>query len=105
MVAGSGGRASTPNRKLRETCTHAELNGDWGLGDEGSRRLNNNTGRVRYISSKTKAAGSGDCSSHLGQCQLIPELLQMRGHDRPSEGGVWPLWRTEFDLESDGDSC
>ena len=29
------------------------------MGDEGSRRLNNNTGRVRYISSKTKAAGSG----------------------------------------------
>ena len=30
--------------------------------------------------------GSGDCSSHLGQRQLTPELLQMRGHDRPSEG-------------------
>jgi hypothetical protein len=40
----AAGRAWTPNRKLRETCTHAELNGDWGLGDEGSRRQDNNTG-------------------------------------------------------------
>jgi hypothetical protein len=48
-------------------------------------------------------AGSGDCSSRLGQCQLAPKLLQMRGHDRPSEG-LWPLWRIEPDLESDGDS-
>src|SRR5215831_10116837 len=52
---------------------------------------------------RTRAAGSGDCSSHLGQCQLFPEMLQMRGHDRPSEG-LWPLWRIEPDLESDGDS-
>ena len=32
-AAGSGGWAWSPNRKLRETCTHAELDGDWGLGD------------------------------------------------------------------------
>jgi hypothetical protein len=43
------------------------------------------------------AAGSGDCSSHLGQRQLAPKLLQMRGHDCPSEG-LRPLWRIEPDL-------
>jgi len=30
--------------------------------------------------------GSGDCSSHLGQRQLTPELLQVRDYDRTSEG-------------------
>ena len=52
---------------------------------------------------QTPAAGSGDCSSHLGQRQLAPELLQMRGHDCPSEG-LRPLWRVEPDLERDRDS-
>jgi hypothetical protein len=46
---------------------------------------------------------SGDCSSHLGQRRLTPELLQMRGHDRPSEG-LRPLWRVKPDLERDSDS-
>jgi hypothetical protein len=32
-AAGRGGQALSPDRKLRETFTHAELNGDWGLGD------------------------------------------------------------------------
>ena len=46
---------------------------------------------------------AGDCLSHLGQRQLTPELLQMRGHDRPSEG-LRPLWRVKPDLERDSDS-
>ena len=40
----------------------------------------------------------------LGQRHLAPELLQMRGHNRPSQG-LRPLWRFEPDLERDGDSC
>jgi len=39
----------------------------------------------------------------LGQRQVAPELLQMRGHDCPSEG-LRPLWRVEPDLERDRDS-
>jgi len=39
----------------------------------------------------------------LGQGQVAPELLQMRGHDCPSDG-LWPLWRVEPDLERDRDS-
>ena len=39
----------------------------------------------------------------LGQGQVAPELLQMRGHDCPSEG-LRPLWRVEPDLERDRDS-
>jgi hypothetical protein len=42
-------------------------------------------------------------SPRLGQRHLASELLQMRGHNRPSQG-LWPLWRIELDLESDGDS-
>ena len=38
----------------------------------------------------------------LGQRHLASELLQMRGHNRPSQG-LWPLCRIELDLESDGD--
>jgi hypothetical protein len=41
-------------------------------------------------------------SPRLGQRHLALELLQMRGHNRPSQG-LWPLWRIELDLESDGD--
>jgi len=40
---------------------------------------------------------------YLGQGQVAPELLQMRGHDCPSEG-LRPLWRVEPDLERDRDS-
>ena len=40
--------------------------------------------------------------SRLGQRHFASELLQMRGHNRPSQG-LWPLWRIELDLESDGD--
>ena len=39
----------------------------------------------------------------LGQRHLALQTLQMRGHDRPSEGQP-PLWRVEPDLERDGDS-
>jgi len=39
----------------------------------------------------------------LGQGQVAPELLQMRGHDCPSEG-LRPLWRVDPDLERDPDS-
>jgi hypothetical protein len=39
----------------------------------------------------------------LGQGQVAPELLQMRGHDCPSEG-LRPLWRVKPDLERDRDS-
>jgi hypothetical protein len=55
------------------------------------------------IPRQTRAAGSGGCSSHLRQRQVALRTLQMRGHDRPSEG-LRPLWRIEPDLESDGDS-
>jgi hypothetical protein len=57
----------------------------------------------RAVPRRTRAAGSGDCSSRLGQRQLAPELLQMRSHDCPSEG-LRPLWRVEPDLERDCDS-
>jgi hypothetical protein len=40
----------------------------------------------------------------LGQRQLVPELLQVRGYNRPSQG-LRPLWRVEPDLERDRDSC
>src|SRR5262249_47153066 len=40
----------------------------------------------------------------LGQRHLAPEVLQMRGHDGPSEG-LWPLWRVKLDLKRDPDSC
>ena len=49
------------------------------------------------------AVGSGNCSSRSGQRQLAPELLQMRGHDCPSNG-LRPLWRVDPDLERDPDS-
>ena len=39
----------------------------------------------------------------LGQSQVAPKLLQMRGHDCPSEG-LRPLWRVDPDLERDPDS-
>ena len=39
----------------------------------------------------------------LGQGQVAPELLQMRGHDCPSER-LRPLWRVDPDLERDPDS-
>ena len=52
---------------------------------------------------QTKAAGSDDCSSRLGQRQLVPELLQVRGYNRPSQG-LRPQWRVEPDLERDRDS-
>jgi len=39
----------------------------------------------------------------LGQGQIAPELLQMRGHDSPSQG-LRPLWRVDPDLERDDDS-
>jgi hypothetical protein len=39
----------------------------------------------------------------LRQRQVAPELLQVRGHDRPSEG-LRPLWRVELYLERDCDS-
>jgi hypothetical protein len=41
--------------------------------------------------------------SRLWQRQVALQTLQMRGYDRPSEG-LWPVWRIELDLESDGDS-
>ncbi len=42
-------------------------------------------------------------AARLGQRQLAPEVLQVRGHDCPSEG-LRPLWRVEPDLERDRDS-
>jgi hypothetical protein len=42
-------------------------------------------------------------SSRSGQGQLAPELLQVGGDDRPSEG-LRALWRVESDLERDRDS-
>jgi hypothetical protein len=54
---GNGRAGITLIGKLRETCTHAELNGDWGLGDEASRRQDNNTARVSYISSTDQGGG------------------------------------------------
>ena len=50
----------------------------------------------------TMAVGSGNCSSRSGQRQLAPQLLQMRGHDCPSNG-LRPLWRVDPDLERDPD--
>jgi len=41
--------------------------------------------------------------SRLGQGLVALHTLQMRGHDRPSEG-LWPMWRIEPDLKRDGDS-
>ena len=59
----------------------------------------------RYVKRRicTLPRRSADCSSHLGQRQLAPELLQMRLDDCPSEG-LRPLWRVEPDLERDRDS-
>jgi hypothetical protein len=59
--------------------------------------------KQRRCPRRTTAAGNGDCSWHLRQCRLTPELLQIRGHDRPSEG-LRPPWRVEPDLERDRDS-
>ena len=39
----------------------------------------------------------------LGQRHLFPHLLEVVGHDRPSEG-LRPLWRVELDLERACDS-
>ena len=39
---------------------------------------------------RTRARGSDEGSLRLGQGQIAPELLQMRGHDCPSDG----LWRS-----------
>ena len=59
--------------------------------------------RLAVASSTDQAGGKRRLFiARLGQGQLAPELLQMRGHDCPSEG-LRPLWRVEPDLKRDPD--
>jgi len=52
---------------------------------------------LRQDKASTTAAGSGDCSSCSGQRQLVPELLQVRGHDRWIDRLLCCCWLGELD--------
>ena len=58
---------------------------------------------VRLQLGRTRAAGSGECASRLGQRQLALHRLQVVGDDRPSKG-LPSFWRLDPDLERDRDS-
>ena len=61
-------------------------------------------GQSLFFNSSGSLALFAAMRSCLGQRHLAPELLQMRGHDGPSEG-LRPLWCVKLDLERDPNSC